>query len=292
MGDVEVQTATERVGEGRHTAMVHRDWEIWGPCGGYVAAIALRAAGAESGLVRPASFFCHYLSVAEFAPVDLVVTPLRTGRTVLAQRVEMTQQGRPVLDAMVWSVGDVAGLEHEDVSPPDVPGPDDADSGGARQQPNGFAFWDNFDQRLVNTSETPEAWPPTEALPPTWRMWVRCRPTATFADPWVERRAFADRARRGELAPGRAAAQVSRPAVHRAESRSVRVVPVSRQRLGVDAARCAFARRGSRPPLVDRPRVVRGAQAHRQRRRTGGVPAHLTGVEEAAPARGAAYSAV
>jgi len=185
VGDVEVQTATERVGEGRHTAMVHRDWEIWGPCGGYVAAIALRAAGAESGLVRPASFFCHYLSVAEFAPVDLVVTPLRTGRTVLAQRVEMTQQGRPVLDAMVWSVGDVAGLEHEDVSPPDVPGPDDADS-EEHDNPTGFAFWDNFDQRLVNTSETPEAWPPTEALPPTWRTWVRCRPTATFADPWVD----------------------------------------------------------------------------------------------------------
>ena len=58
--------------------MVHRDWEIWGPCGGYVAAIALRAAGAESPFARPASFFCHYLSVADFAPVDLVVTPLRS----------------------------------------------------------------------------------------------------------------------------------------------------------------------------------------------------------------------
>ena len=81
--------------------------------------------GAESPLVRPASFYCHYLSVAEFAPVDLVVTPLRSGRTVLAQRVEMTQGGRPVLDAMVWSVGDVAGLEHEDTAAPDVPGPDE-----------------------------------------------------------------------------------------------------------------------------------------------------------------------
>ena len=77
MGDIEAQTAIERVGEGRYTAVVHRDWEIWGPCGGYVAAIALRAAGAESPFVRPASFFCHYLSVAAFAPVDLVVTPLR-----------------------------------------------------------------------------------------------------------------------------------------------------------------------------------------------------------------------
>ena len=86
MGDVAVQTATERVGEGRHTATVHDDWEIWGPCGGYVAAIALRAAGADSPLVRPASFYCHYLSVAAFAPVDLVVTPLRSGHVWSKER--------------------------------------------------------------------------------------------------------------------------------------------------------------------------------------------------------------
>src|SRR5271167_4058903 len=108
------ETAVERVGDGRFTALVHPDWEIWGPCGGYVAALALRAAGAESPLARPASFFCHYLSAAAFAPVELEVTPLRTGRTVLAQRVAMSQEGRPVLEAMVWSVGEVQGLEHED----------------------------------------------------------------------------------------------------------------------------------------------------------------------------------
>jgi len=203
VGDVALETATESLGDGRHTAMVHDDWEIWGPCGGYVAAIALRAAGADSPLVRPASFFCHYLSVAAFAPVDLVVTPLRAGRTVLAQRVEMTQEGRPVLDAMVWSVGDVAGLEHEDVSPPDVPGPDElptreelwvARDGAAGTDSAGtdggedddnvpYAFWGNFDQRMVEWSST---WPPTEPLPPTWRTWVRCRPTATFDDPWID----------------------------------------------------------------------------------------------------------
>ena len=57
MGDVALQTAAEPSATTRrrrcYTAMVHGDWEIWGPCGGYVAAIALRAAGAESPLVRP-----------------------------------------------------------------------------------------------------------------------------------------------------------------------------------------------------------------------------------------------
>ena len=64
---------------GRYRALVHRDWEI-GPCGGTWPPSLLRAAGAESPLVRPASYFRHYLSVAAFAPVDLVVTPLRSGR--------------------------------------------------------------------------------------------------------------------------------------------------------------------------------------------------------------------
>ena len=67
MGDLALQTSVEPAGEGSYRAIVHQDWEIWGPCGGYVAAIALRAAGAESPFARPASFFCHYLSVAAFA---------------------------------------------------------------------------------------------------------------------------------------------------------------------------------------------------------------------------------
>ena len=65
MGDIEVQTAVEPIGDGRFRAMVHGDWEIWGPCGGYVAALALRAAGPPRhgvSAARPASFFCHYLS--------------------------------------------------------------------------------------------------------------------------------------------------------------------------------------------------------------------------------------
>jgi acyl-CoA thioesterase II len=184
MGDVALQTAPERVGERRYVAQVHGDWEIWGPCGGYVAALALRAAGAESPFARPASFFCHYLSVAAFAPVDLVVTPLRSGRTVLAQRVEMSQEGRPVLDAMVWSVGAVEGLEHHDENPPDVPDPDEVPSRAELVEGRAaFPFWGNFDQRVIDWSA---AWPPSGPLPPTWRNWVRYRPRAAFDDPWVD----------------------------------------------------------------------------------------------------------
>jgi acyl-CoA thioesterase len=194
MGDLALQTSVEPAGEGRYRAMVDQDWEIWGPCGGYVAAIALRAAGAESPFARPASFFCHYLSVAAFAPVDLVVTPLRSGRTVLAQRVEMTQDGRPVLDAMVWSVGQVEGLEHVDLAPPAVSGPADTPRWAHRRHDGDaaegrdddrppFAFWDNFEQRPVDWTAT---WPPPGPLPPTWRTWVRYkRGDPGKEDAWV-----------------------------------------------------------------------------------------------------------
>jgi acyl-CoA thioesterase II len=191
MGDLEAQTRVTPVegddgtGGQRFTAQVHDDWEIWGPEGGYVAAIALRAAGAVSPFARPASFFCHYLAVAAFAPVELTVTPLRSGRTVLAQRVEMTQEGRPILSAMVWSVGEVEGLVHHDARPPDVPDPDQLRSPAElwpdREQR--FTFWDNFDQRPVDYFDQ---WPPTEPAAPLFRAWVRCRPRATFDDAWTD----------------------------------------------------------------------------------------------------------
>jgi acyl-CoA thioesterase II len=191
MGDLAHQTEVTPVGDPgdpptqqRFSAMVHDDGEIWGPEGGYVAAIALRAAGGASPFARPASFYCHYLSVADFAPVVLVVTPRRAGRTVLSQHVEMTQEGRPILDAMVWSVGQVEGLAHHDLHPPDVPDPDQLPSREELwPEDERFPFWHNFDQRPIDYAIT---WPPTEPAPPTWRTWLRCRPRATFEDPWTD----------------------------------------------------------------------------------------------------------
>jgi acyl-CoA thioesterase-2 len=99
----------------------------------------------------------------------------------------MTQDGRAVLDAMVWSVGDVAGLEHEDTTPPDVPDPDQArrreEFQSEEEDGPRFSYWGNFDERFVNPTET---WPPDGPLPPRWLTWVRPLPRATFDDPWVD----------------------------------------------------------------------------------------------------------
>ena len=72
MGDLDRDTAV--VGEGgRYTATLSDDWEIWGPNGGYIGAILLRAAGASTDLPVPASLAVHYLARGSFEEVQLQV---------------------------------------------------------------------------------------------------------------------------------------------------------------------------------------------------------------------------
>jgi len=187
VGDLGIDTAVEG-GDGHYTASVSRDWEIWGPNGGYVAAIALRAAGAASRFDRPVTLVGHFLAVAGFdAPVDLEVTTLREAKRAQSVRVSMTQAGQPIFDAMVWSVGDVAGLEHDVTTMPDAPEPDSLPSNAERlaamgETPN-FPFWANFDQRSPTWVDDWENRPSRE---PEFGQWYRYVPRSTFEDPWLD----------------------------------------------------------------------------------------------------------
>ena len=186
MGDLGADTAVEALGEGRYRATLSREWEIWGPMGGYVAACALRAAGASSPGMRPAAFSCHYLGVAAFAPVDITVLERKAGRSARAQRVEVTQEGRPILDAMAWGVAEGEGLEHDETAPPDVPHPDtlpDVASLLPADAEPPYPFWRNLDAKPLDF-EVP--WPPDGPRPARWREWLRFTPTATFDDPWAD----------------------------------------------------------------------------------------------------------
>lgn len=190
MGDLGKDTDVEAVGDGRYRAHLSAEWEIWGPMGGYVAAVALRAAGAAAtdGFV-PASFFCQYLGVARFDAVDIEVTPLRQARTALAQRVHITQGGKPILEATVWSVGEVDGLDHDESVAPAVPGPADLASItellSEEELASGpaYPFWHNLESKPVSFRRD---WPPPEPLPAVWQEWCRFTPTPTFDDPWVD----------------------------------------------------------------------------------------------------------
>jgi len=186
MGDLAEDTAVRPCGEGRYQATLSADWEIWGPMGGYVAACALRAAGAESEQSRPAAFSCHYLGVARFGAVDLRVETRKRGRNAMSQRVEITQDDRPILDAMVWSAAPGEGLEHDETVPPTVPGPDEL-SDIRELLPDDaappFNFWRNLESRPI---EFEAEWPPEGPRPARWREWLRFIPTPSFDDPWAD----------------------------------------------------------------------------------------------------------
>ncbi len=193
MGDLATDTAIAACADGRFTANLSRDWEIWGPQGGYLASFALRAAGAHCGLARPASIVGHFLGVASFdAPIDITCTTLRAARAAHSVRVSITQGDRAISEAMVWGiVADLPALAHHDAPRPDTPSCQELPTIEERLAAIGadvetrFAFWENFEQRPVAFSET---WMEraTGAYPPEWMQWLRYTPTAAYADPWID----------------------------------------------------------------------------------------------------------
>ena len=189
MGDLAEDTAVEQVDEGRYTATLVDDWRIWGPNGGYLGAIALRAAGAAASQPRPASIAVHFLGVAAVKPVDIEVTTLRSTRRAESLRVSMLQNGKRIIEAMVWAVADgIEPLEHQHAVMPDVPAADTIPTMEERMAEAGvegppFPFWVNIDTRGLQWRDD---WPPPEPLPPEARWWCRFRPRATFDDRWTD----------------------------------------------------------------------------------------------------------
>ena len=187
-GDLASDTSLDPVGapgSGRFEAKLSEAWEIWGPMGGYVAATALRAAGEVSPFARPASFSCHDVGVAAFDTIDVAVEPVRVGRQAASHRVSIAQGGRPIMEALVWSVDEVEGLKHDVSARPDVLAPHELKSAeelaGDDAKPL-FPFWENFEARPI---EWIADWPPAEPLEPIWRDWLRLRSWPGDADPWL-----------------------------------------------------------------------------------------------------------
>jgi acyl-CoA thioesterase len=142
---------------------------VWGPNGGYVAAIALRAAMARSRLPRPASFQCHFLSVGEFAPVDLRVQALGGGKRAESLRVEVVQNQRLLVAATVWMVDDgLEGFEHDFGTAPEVARPESLrgyqDLAGP-EYAEWYPIWRSIEGRPLRWRGPPGR--------PEWRTWMR-----------------------------------------------------------------------------------------------------------------------
>jgi acyl-CoA thioesterase-2 len=190
MGDFELDTRIEEIdgaaGDARRfRAKLSEDWRIWGPNGGYLATIALRAVGRVARIPRPVSFAGHFLSVAEYAETDVEVVPLRSGRRSESLRVSLVQGERRILEALVRTAVVAPGLVHDVAVVPEVPDPESlksADDLRDPDEPERFPFWRNLERRVLH----PEHWRDGQARPPTWREWYRFRPRATFDDPFLD----------------------------------------------------------------------------------------------------------
>lgn len=189
MGNLAADTALEG-GDGRYRGEVQRDWEIWGPNGGYLAAIALRAVGLHTGRARPASITCHFLRPGRFEPIDLEVRTVRGTRRADAVHLVATQGGDEILSAVAWAVDDTPGLEHLHAPLP-VDGTPDAvptvqerlEAAGRADEAPRFRFWENFEGRPLHWVDD---WDDREPSDPVAGGWYRFQPAETFADPWVD----------------------------------------------------------------------------------------------------------
>ena len=141
---------TER--DGKLIAHLSSDWEIWGPNGGYVSAIALRAAGmrAPEGH-RPASISIQYLRTAKFEPVEAHVEVLKSGQSAACLHVRLVQDSRPFLTAQVWTTNKSDGHSIQDIATPDIPNPDELKSMWELLPLNTpkHNFWAHFDTHPV-----------------------------------------------------------------------------------------------------------------------------------------------
>ena len=188
MGDLAADTHVEPVDGDAFRATLSADWNIWGPNGGYVAAVLLRTAAAATELPCPASLAVQFLGRAAFAPVDLDVVRLRRTRRAEALRVTMRQDGKAIADASAWFVdAGLPGLEHDVTEMPEVPRVDQLRSWTELAAEQGivstFPFWDNLEHWPCQWRGD---WPPPGPLRPRADTWFRFRPTPTFDDPVVD----------------------------------------------------------------------------------------------------------
>jgi acyl-CoA thioesterase len=185
VGNLDQDTAVKGR-DGRYRALLSPDWEIWGPNGGYVASVALRAAAAHTAFERPAAFSCHYLSVARFDEVDLEVRTLRQTKRAESVAVSMTQTGTPVLEALVWMIQGGDGLRHDHATMPDVAHHETLPEISELLPPDTpvvYPFWENFESKPLRWYPDPMERPAGE---PVVRNWYRFVPEATFEDPVVD----------------------------------------------------------------------------------------------------------
>jgi acyl-CoA thioesterase len=205
MASLDEQTAVEQTADGKYRGVVSEDWKMWIPVGGYLTAIALRAAQAASTMVRPVSVSCHYLREATFGPADLEVTTLRSTERAESLLVRMSQRGNAILVALVSAAP--TGLLGPNVNwqdAPDAPAPEDMEQTildpDVVELMGDEPYWKNLEFRMIKGLRGSHNYPEIDALSDEEltelrftprrdahiRGWQRIPGGEGFSDPWID----------------------------------------------------------------------------------------------------------
>jgi acyl-CoA thioesterase len=178
---------TEPIGQdGRYRAILSPAWEGLNgiPVGGYLAAIALRAAGKACGLPRPVSFYCQFVQSPKLgSEVQLEVTTLRATKRTAALRVSLLQSSELMLEALIWaSADDMTGYDFNASEPPTASKPEDWQSiEGRTNQPLPRCMrqietrWDHLDPGSPGAHGKAYS-----------HAWHRFRPRDRYDDPFAD----------------------------------------------------------------------------------------------------------
>jgi len=182
----ELWEATEpraAAGEGRYRCHLDPGWAVWGPFGGYMAVVALRAMAAETTLPRPIGFQLQFLRAARFDGLDLEVERVKPGRAAECLRVRATQDGKPVVEASSWwGLASTPGFEHDHAAMPAVPAPDELRTYAelADNYEEWYPVWQRIDAKPLRWWTSPDDFEPG---PPVYRAWTRVRDLPRVDDP-------------------------------------------------------------------------------------------------------------
>lgn len=154
-----LQDATGVANSGKsYSAIIDPEWCIWGPIGGYVASIALRAVGLIAPVDhRPVTLTCQFLAKGESGGAEVIVEPLKFGSTAFFN-IRLVQKGQTFLQAQVCTTAKVEGPSKVGIKAPDIPRPEALESFAAQLERFGHSpigFWKNVDGRQVDFRSQP-----------------------------------------------------------------------------------------------------------------------------------------
>lgn len=180
-------TALRETPEG-FEATLNPDWETIGPCGGYLAAIALRAAGQHAGRPRPVSISCAFLRPGTAGPAEVCVRTLTRTRRACSVDVCLSQDAKVLMKALVWMVsGDLTGPAHDAAPMPSVTPPEELRELDTLLPPGytrPFASWRKGVEERTLTYDFGGCRRPLGE--PRVLSWFRFRPVAAFDDPFTD----------------------------------------------------------------------------------------------------------